>query len=192
MDIPVYIARAINNEIENIQATTHILTKTINLHETSSIVIPYSSGITWTSIMINWPNSLTIPVEMNIGTLNTNICTMKLTPAQWHHFRWPIPSIDSVDPLTVTINCKDAPCNLINIKVLGYDNLLPVEIYYVMFDENGVATVDIRNTDRSSKPKGYHLFAESEHITCVEDYEIYPTSVYLDRYDEGLYSDESE
>lgn len=192
MEIPRYIARAIKNEIDDIEAASHILTKTINLHETNSIILPYSCGITWTSVMINWPVYEANLVEICVGTTNTNICTIKLTPGEWQHFRWPIPSVNSVDPLTLTINCKDAPCNLINVRVLGYDKLLPIAMYYVMFDENDIGAIDIRNTDLSAKPKGYHLFAEREHITCVEDYEIYPTSVYLDRYDEGLYSDESE
>jgi len=192
MEIPRYVARAIKNEIDDIEAASHILTKTINLNETNSIILPYSCGITWTSILINWPTYEANPVEISIGTINTNICTMKLTPGEWQHFRWPIPSVNSVDPLTLTINCKDVPCNLINVRVLGYDKLIPIVMYYVMFDENAVATVDIRNTDLSGKPKGYHLFNHGEHVTCVEDYEIYPTSVYLDKYDEGLYSDESE
>ena len=192
MEIPHYIARAINNDIDDAEAISHILTKTVNLNESSSVIIPYSSGITWTSVMFNWATCEANPIELSIGTINTNICTIKVTPGKWEHFRWPIPSIDSVEPLTVTIKCKYTPCNFISLRVLGYDRLLPVEMYYAMFDENSVATVDIRNTELSSKPKGYHLFAEREHITCVEDYEIYPTSVYLNRYDEGLLSDESE
>lgn len=200
MEIPKYIARAIKNEIDDIEAASHILTKTINLHETSSIIIPYSCGITWTSVMINLPAYEANLVEISIRTSSTNICIMKIKPGEWHHFRWPIPSVNSIDPLTVIINSSKTVSNIINVKVLGYDNLLPKEMYYIMFDENAVATIvirntgttDLRTTELNDKPKGYYLFNLGEHIPSIEDYEIYPTSVYLDKYDEGLLSDESE
>lgn len=192
-----YIARAINNDMIDIESAKYTYLKNINLTTNQTqIEIPYLSGLTWTSMEFIWPTPSRFPLEISIGTANTPICTINATSNRMYNLRWPIPSINSEEPLTVTITCSDVytlPADNIRFKILGFTGLLPTKMYYVMFDENGTAAVDIRNTSASSKPKGYHLFMPGEHITCVEDYEIYPTNVYISNYERNLdYDSDSE
>jgi hypothetical protein len=192
-----YVARAINNDMIDIDSAKCTYLKNINLTSNQTqIEIPYLPGLTWTSMEFIWPTSSKYPLEISIGTTNAPICSINCISNTMYHFRWPIPSINSDDPLTVTISYSDAsdlPADNIQFTILGFAGLLPIAMYYVMFDENSKAIIDIRNTSASSKPKGYHLFMPGEHITCVEDYEIYPTSVYVSNYERELnYDSDSE
>jgi hypothetical protein len=188
---PINIANVINPELDNPIEYMHCLNIPLNFEDKDSITIdlPYIRGLVWTQFAYHYPGPCTEKLNFKIGTNSTNIHVENdCTPGDWHTLRWPTPSINSDLKMTIT-KFRDYTEKRFAIKLIGFTNLIPIESYYLLIDNNNNPSISITNARDSILAYGYNNITNNLEVTD-EDYTIYTSDYYLEQ--AGYYSDESE
>lgn len=194
-DIPTNVASAINPELINPVEYSHCFIAPFNFENKTEmcITIPYVEGVTWTQFKYSFPSETTYRLTFTFGTESTEIDNqINCLPDVWNNLNWPLPSVNTTSPLRFIVkNPLENIEKRFSFKLVGFMDLFPNESTYFLINNQGRATIDVRNEGNSSLIIGYHKINENENFEITdEDYTIQPTDKYLE--DDNYYTDESE
>lgn len=191
VDIPTNVASAINPEIENPIEYSHCFNAPFNFEDSSNIDIklPFIEGLVWTHFKYSYPGPCNETLLINVGSPTCIIHTQpSCTSNTWHTLKWPIPSVDSDLKISI-IKPEGNLENRISFKLVGFTNIIPIELYYFLIDDNNNPKITITDERDSSISYGYNYASNNLELTD-EDYTIATSCSYLDN--ANYYSDESE
>lgn len=191
IDIPTNVASAINPELENPIEYSHCFNAPFNFEDGNNIIInlPFIEGLVWTHFKYSYPGPCT---EKLFITVASPTCSIHMQPSctsnTWHTLRWPIPSINTDLKISI-IKPEGNLENRIAFKLVGFTNLIPIERYYFLLDNNNSPKFTITDVRDSTISYGYNYATNNLEVTD-EDYTIATSEWYLDN--ANYYSDESE
>jgi hypothetical protein len=196
-DIPTRTAKAINSSVDHV-ASSHIYITSCQLtpgSETYVVDLPYTRGLFWTDFKFNWSadreQQFTVTFKSGDVILSSHT---NHTQNTWHHLTWPIPSIESSIPLSVYITVPSSIPTLNNfaLKVVGFENILPLEHIYILIDPNGECEISAVRYSSYREIKYYSL-VDSGYTLEDSDQPINTCSYYLHRYENPhLYDSDSD